>query len=105
MTWKDWYLLLLIDETLARLGKAKIFTKLDIQGAFHQICIYPASEELTSFWTYYSIFKCKVLWEGFTNSPATYQQYINNVLFDYLDDFCTAYLNNILIYLSDKLEY
>ena len=27
------------------------------------------------------------------------------MLFDYLDDFCTAYLDNILIYLDNKLEY
>jgi hypothetical protein len=40
-----------------------------------------------------------------TNGPATYQRYINNVLFDYLDDFTTAYLDNILIYSEDLLEY
>ena len=34
-----------------------------------------------------------------------YQQYINNVLFDYLDNFCTVYLNNILIYSKDSLEH
>jgi hypothetical protein len=30
---------------------------------------------------------------------------MNNVLFNYLDDFYTAYLDNILIYLEDPLEY
>jgi hypothetical protein len=30
---------------------------------------------------------------------------MNNVLFDYLDDFYTTYLNNILIYSDDPLEY
>jgi hypothetical protein len=30
---------------------------------------------------------------------------MNNVLFDYLDDFCTAYLDDILIYSNNKLEY
>jgi Reverse transcriptase (RNA-dependent DNA polymerase) len=30
---------------------------------------------------------------------------MNDVLFDYLDDFCTAYLDNILIYLEDPLEH
>jgi len=30
---------------------------------------------------------------------------MNNVLFDYLDNFCTAYLDNILIYLNSKLEH
>ena len=30
---------------------------------------------------------------------------MNNVLFDYLDDFYTAYLDNILIYLNSELEH
>jgi hypothetical protein len=30
---------------------------------------------------------------------------MNNILFDYLDDFCTAYLDDILIYSEDPLEY
>ena len=34
-----------------------------------------------------------------------YQRYINDVLFDYLNDFYTAYLNNIIIYSKNKLEY
>ena len=27
------------------------------------------------------------------------------MLFDYLDEFCTTYLDNILIYLDNTLEY
>ena len=30
---------------------------------------------------------------------------MNNVLFDYLDDFYIAYLDNILIYLNSELEH
>ena len=30
---------------------------------------------------------------------------MNDVLFDYLDDFCTAYLNDIIIYSEDPLKY
>ena len=42
---------------------------------------------------------------GLTNGPATYQRFINDVLFDYLNDFYTAYLNDILIYSENKLDY
>jgi hypothetical protein len=34
-----------------------------------------------------------------------YQQYINNILFDYLDVFYIIYLNNILIYSKDLLKH
>ena len=67
--------------------------------------MHPDSEELTTFRTRYGSYKCKVLPFGLTNSPATYQRYINNVLFDYLDVFCTAYLDDILIYSEDLLEH
>jgi hypothetical protein len=30
---------------------------------------------------------------------------MNDVLFDYLDDFCTTYLNDIIIYSEDPLKH
>ncbi|KAF4301497.1 hypothetical protein GTA08_BOTSDO10546 [Botryosphaeria dothidea] len=40
---------------------------------------------------------------GLTNAPATFQAMINDTLREYLDVFCTAYLDDILIY-SETLE-
>jgi len=57
------------------------------------------------FYTRYSSYKYKVLPFGLTNGPATYQQYINDVFFDYLNKFCMVYLDNILIYLDNKLKH
>jgi hypothetical protein len=34
-----------------------------------------------------------------------YQRYINKVLFNYLDNFYTIYLNNILIYSDNVLKH
>jgi hypothetical protein len=65
----------------------------------------PLVEDLTTFYTRYSIYNCKVLLFGLTNGLATYQRYINDVLFNYLDVFCTAYLNDILIYSNNELEH
>jgi hypothetical protein len=53
----------------------------------------------------YSAYKYKVLLFSLTNSLITYQRYINDVLFNYLDVFYTAYLNNILIYFNNELEH
>jgi Reverse transcriptase (RNA-dependent DNA polymerase)/RNase H-like domain found in reverse transcriptase/Integrase zinc binding domain/Integrase core domain/Chromo (CHRromatin Organisation MOdifier) domain/Retroviral aspartyl protease len=105
LTRKDRYPLPLMDETFARLSKAKKFTKLDIRQAFHRIRMHPDSEDLTTFRTRYGAYKCKVLPFGLTNGPATYQRYMNDVLFDYLDDFCTAYLDDILIYSENEEEH
>ena len=67
--------------------------------------MHPDSEELTTFYTRYSSYKCKVLPFGLTNGPATYQRYMNDILFKYLDVFYIAYLDDILIYSEDPLEY
>ena len=105
ITRKDRYPLPLIDETLARISRAKIYTKLDIRQAFHRIRIDPASEDLTTFRTRYGSYKCKVLPFGLTNGPATFQYYMNETLMEYLDDFCTAYLDDILIYSDNPIEH
>src|SRR5277367_5336065 len=105
LTRKDRYPLPLLDETLAQISKARIFTKLDIRQAFHRVRIDPASEDLTTFRTRYGCYKYKVVPFGLTNRPATYQRYMNDVLFDYLDDFCTAYLDDIMIYSDNELEH
>jgi hypothetical protein len=34
---------------------------------------------------------------GMCNAPGTFQTFINETLSEYLDDFCTAYLDDILI--------
>ena len=40
---------------------------------------------------------------GLTNTPATFQAVINNVLYKYIDIFIIIYLNNILVYSSRTL--
>jgi len=57
------------------------------------------------FYTRYGSYKYKVLSFRLTNGPAMYQRYINNILFNYLNEFCTAYLDDILIYLDNKLKH
>ena len=61
LTCKDRYLLPLINKTITRLAKAKVYIKLDICQAFYKIRIDPNSEKLTTFYTYYKSYKCKVL--------------------------------------------
>lgn len=104
-TRRDTYPLPLIGETLERISKAKIFTKLDIRQAFNRIRIDEASEDLTTFRTRFGQFKYKVVPFGLSNGPSTFQRYINTVLFPYLDAFCTAYVDDILIFSEDPLEH
>jgi hypothetical protein len=51
----------------------------------------------------YGQFKYKVMPFGLCNGPATFQSFINSQVFEYLDDFVTAYVNDLIIY-SDSEE-
>ena len=105
ITIKNRYPLPLITETLNRLSRAKIFTKLDIISAFNRLRIKEGDEELTAFRTRFGLFESLVLPFGLCNGPASFQHFINDTLREYLDDFCTAYLDDILIYSEIESEH
>src|SRR5215475_10889000 len=42
---------------------------------------------------------------GLTNAPADFQAFINDVLRPHLNYFCSAYLNDILVYSNSLDEY
>ena len=104
LTKKDQYPLPLIQETLQSLAKAKQFTKLDVITAFYRLRIAQGDEQNTTFWTYYGLYEWLVTPFGLANTLSTFQKYINWVLQDFLDDFCLAYIDDIIIYSSGSLQ-
>ena len=108
LTKKDTYPIPLIAETLAQLKEAKVFTKIDIRQAFHKLRMSASSKNLTTMATRFGAFKWKVLPFGLTVGPASWQRFINNVLWEYLNKFYTAYIDDIFIYsqnLQDHKEH
>jgi transposase InsO family protein len=104
ITRKDRYPLPLVTETLRILNGAKWFTKLDVRAAFHKIRIAEGEEWKTAFRTRYGLFEWQVCPFGLSGSPATFQRYINWTLREHLDEFCSAYVDDILIFSSESLE-
>src|SRR5437762_8606199 len=103
VTIKNRYPLPLVGEIMDRLSKAKVFTKLDLRNAYYRIRIREGDEWKTAFRTRYGHFEYMVMPFGLANAPATFQAYINEVLGTYPDEFCVAYIDDILIY-SKMLE-
>jgi len=95
----------LIRNTLARLCAAKFYTKFDIIAVFNEIRMRKSDEHKTAFITRYDLFEYVVILFGLYNAPDIFQAFINETLREYLDDFCTAYLNNILIYSNTQEEH
>ena len=99
---KNYYSLFLILEILNCLCKTRIYIKLNIIHAFNYLHIWENDEELIIFYTYFKLFEYLVMFFDFFNDFVIFQFYINNILWEYLDDFCTVYLDDIFIY--SKLE-
>src|SRR5947207_1942298 len=78
ITKKDQYLIPLIEETLARLSKARIFTKLDVRHAFNHIRLKENIKDLTTFCTRYGSYKYQVMPFSLCNGPASFQRFINS---------------------------
>ena len=104
-TIKNRYPLPLVKETLMRLAQASIFTNLDVRGAYNLIRIKEGEECKTACRTRYGLFESLIMPFEPTNAPATFQNFINNALAPYLDNFATAYLEDILIYSNNRQEY
>jgi len=98
LTKRDRYSLPLIDETLARIQESKYLTRLNIIAAFNKLRMYSDSEDLIIFITFFDSYKYHVMFFELTNESTFYQHYMNDVLFEYLHQFCQIYLDDIIIY-------
>jgi len=92
------YSILLIDEVLTWIQDSKYLIQLNIIITFNKLHMSLESENLTTFVTFFNIYKYKVMLFELINELAFFQHYINDVLFDCLHKFCQTYLNDILIY-------
>ena len=63
--------------------------------------IKEGNERNTAFQTRYGQLEYQVMLFGLSNSPASFQGYINKILAEKLDIFIIVYLNDIVIYTKD----
>jgi hypothetical protein len=105
ITKKNRYPLPNIQELRDRLSGAKVFTALDLRGAYNLIRMKEGEEWKTAFRTRYGHYEYTVMPFGLTNAPASCQELINDALREYLDVFVIAYLDDILVYSSNMTEH
>ena len=94
VTVKNRYPLPLIPELLDRLSQASIFTKIDLRSAYNLVRIRPGDEWKTAFRCRYGHYEYLVMPFGLTNAPAVFQNLINDVLREYLDQFVEWWWNH-----------
>ena len=79
--------------------------KLDIWKEYYKIHIKKKEEWKTVFQTKYKLYEYQVMSFKLTNTSVTFQKLINHVLYDYLNKFVIAYLDNILIYFKNEKNH
>ncbi len=105
MTVKNRYSLLLIQEILDQLTKIKYYIKLNIIAVFNKLRMTYEDEWKIAFRTRYDLYEYNVLLFKLTNKSSSFQNFINDTLHDFLNIFCIAYMNDILIYSNSKKKH
>ncbi|KAH9269149.1 hypothetical protein BASA83_008768 [Batrachochytrium salamandrivorans] len=82
----------LISELLRTLSTGKIFTTLDLRGAYNLLRIKEGDESKTSFITKYGQFEFLVMPFGLANAPAQFQRMMNSLFRDVIGKHVLVYL-------------
>ena len=72
ITVEDQYPLPRIEELIDQVGKARVFTKMELNSGFHQIRVYPEHVQRTAFKTMYGTYQYKVMPFGLCNAPKRF---------------------------------
>ena len=104
-TVKNRYPLPLPEEMFDRLGRAKVFSKIDLKSGYWQIPVRPEDVSKTAFRTRWGLYEYVVMPFGLTNAPAQFMDMMNVLLGEYLDKFVLVFLDDILIYSASIEEH
>ncbi len=102
---RNHYSLSLIDKMINKIVDCKHLTWLNIISTFNKLRMHFDSKNYTIFIIALEVYKSKILLFELINDSVSFQQYMNDVLWNFLNDFCQVYLDDILIYSKTQWEY
>ncbi|KAK3534422.1 hypothetical protein QTP86_015224 [Hemibagrus guttatus] len=105
ITVKFRYPLPLVPAALEHLRGATIFTKLDLCSAYNLIRIHEGDEWKTAFITPTGHYEYLVMPYGLANAPSVFQDFIHEVLREFLHRCVLVYIDDILIYSRSLAEH
>ena len=99
----DTYPLPRVEDLFAKLGRGKVFSKLDLTSAYQQIPLDPESRKLTTINTFKGLFEFNRLPFGISSAPSIFQRIMDNLLSDVPN--VSVYLDDILIAGTDERDH
>jgi hypothetical protein len=98
-TVKNAYPLPLIAEIIDKVGTAKVFTKMDLRWGYNNVRIKEGDEWKGAFATRRGSFEPLVMFFGMTNSPSTFQNMMNDILKEEIDE------GEVLVFIDDIVVF
>ena len=92
-----------VEQTLAQVGDAKYFSKLDANSGFWQIELAPESSKLTTFITPFGRYAFNRLPFGITSAPEHFQRKMCGILSDLEGVICL--IDDVLVYGKTEQEH
>ncbi|CAF0786973.1 unnamed protein product [Rotaria sordida] len=105
ITTKDAFPLPIIDDIYDQLTKATYFTKFDFKEGYFQVPLDKADRPKTAFSTRDECFQFRVLPQGLTNGPPTFQRIVNQILDPNRWKHVLVYIDDIIIYSKNFNEH
>ena len=105
-TIKNNYPLPLILDVLENIGTSKVFTKMDLRWGYNNVRIKEGDEWKVAFTTLEGSFEPMVMFFGLTNSPATFQAMMNELLRDLINTGKVApFIDDVIIGAETEEEH
>jgi len=102
-TVKNNYPLPLITDLIDNMGSKRVFTKVDLWWGFNNVRIKEGDEWKGAFTMYIGSFEPIVMFFRMTNSPATFQAMMNEILRDMINkEKVVAFVDNVLVGMEIK---
>ena len=94
-----------IDDIMTYLNGAKLFSKIDLRGAYNLLRIRPGDEWKTAFVCPQGHFEYTVMPFGLKTAPAIFQSMMEDVFSDLIGLSVLVYIDDILIFSKDEVEH